>query len=68
VLLSSARSPPRGCRAAHPQPGRAHRGRRAHHRTRARQGANQGRQSREAHGGGHHRRNHQRATGSAQEL
>jgi hypothetical protein len=25
----------------------------------------QGRQSREAHGGGHHRRNHQRAAGSA---
>jgi hypothetical protein len=32
------------------------------------QGADQGRQSREAHRGGHHRRNRQRAAGSAQEL
>ena len=33
-----------------------------------RQGADQGRQSREAHRGGHDRRNHQRAAGSAQEV
>jgi hypothetical protein len=46
----------------------AHRSRRADHRARAGQGSYQGRQGREAHGGGHDRRNHQRAAGSAQEL
>jgi hypothetical protein len=34
----------------------------------ARQGADQGRQSRESHRGGHDRRNHQQAAGSAQEV
>ena len=43
-------------------------GRRADHRTRTRQGADQGRQGREAHRGGHDRRDHHRAAGSAQEL
>ena len=55
---------PGGCRI-HTDLLIAHRGRRADHRRSTRQGADQGRQSREAHGGSHHRRNHQRAAGSA---
>jgi hypothetical protein len=47
---------------------RAHHGWRANHRKGTRQGADQGGQSREAHRGGHDRRNHQRAAGSAQEV
>src|SRR5271169_6959648 len=43
-------------------------GRRADHRKSSRPGAHQGRQSREAHRGGHDRRNHQRAAANAQEL
>ena len=49
-------------------PGRAHRGRRADHRKRTRQGVCRCRQSREALCGRHDRRNHQRAAGSAQKL
>jgi hypothetical protein len=47
---------------------RAHRGWRANHRKGTRQGADQCRQSREAHRGGHDRRNHQRAAGSAKQV